>query len=284
MVRNEDDIIDLWLEETKKWSDFMVIIDHLSDQQIATKLRDWCAVNSAIYLRYESNKYSQAALVNSVLKTIANKIPKHVVVIPIDSDEFISAKRIALILATLSKSPRTILKMYWRNAYPNSKSIKTEEVLSVDSNMHLCSQVSSTFKVCTTIGNIKEEGLRYSQGGHYLINPMGSFAESHSVSNVEMLHIPIRSEAQYENKISNGTRAYRAKNRFNIFERKLGLHWVILSEIPKEWRKDLFPVIVKNYGDSDLLGLSTILSQKDVQKMLEEEFLPFSIAAYLEQA
>jgi hypothetical protein len=282
MIRNESDIIDLWLEATSKWSDLMVIVDHQSEERNAMKLREWCLRNKAIYLQYRSPKYSQAAVVNSVLKILLKRIPDHVIVVPLDADEFINSRVTSIIRETFSKDPGINLNLYWRNAYPDP--IASPASITPETQLCVSKRLSTTFKVCTTIKNLKQNGYLFSQGGHYLIRRTGSFADSLRAQNAEILHVPLRSLEQYENKICTGTKAYKAKNKFKLLERKLGLHWEVLNKIPSVQRNNYFPVIVKNYGDVPALNLSLILNENDIAKIASEHFNLMTFSTYLETA
>jgi hypothetical protein len=224
MVRDEDDILDLWLKQTSQWSELMVIIDHVSSPKIAHKLVNWCENNNGIYLRYESPKYRQSYAVNSVLKNLLNYLPDSAIVVPLDADEFLSQRTIKNLHTVLKENPDINVRIPWRNAYPKTyKSIVDN--INRSTPLKIAIQLSSSFKVSSTVGHIRRRNLRFSQGGHFLIRPNGYFADSESSDELEILHMPLRSLEQYNNKITKGINAYDAKNKLGIFQRRLGLHW-----------------------------------------------------------
>jgi hypothetical protein len=215
------------------------------------------------------------------LKNLLNYLPDSAIVVPLDADEFLSQRTIKNLHTVLKENPDINVRIPWRNAYPKTyKSIVDN--INRSTPLKIAIQLSSSFKVSSTVGHIRRRNLRFSQGGHFLIRPNGYFADSESSDELEILHMPLRSLEQYNNKITKGINAYDAKNKLGIFQRRLGLHWLALRNIPEDIRELLFPIIIKKYGSVETFKLMILLNKEDIRKFTYINFTDQTFSDYLQ--
>jgi len=280
MIRDESDILDLWLEETSKWSDLMIIIDHLSSISTSEFLRNWSSRNNAIYARRESPKFLQAKYINSITEAAVQKLPKTAIIFPLDADEFLSALSIKNIKTEFNNGQNKPIKIFWRNSFPEYFR-QNQNKINSSNKIYISKEKSKTHKVLATVQIIKNKKLRFTDGSHYLTDKLGAYAVTSPLPTVEILHLPLRNLEQYNKKIQNGIMANNAKKRFTIFQRKLSLHLYEMQAIPINLRETLFPLIVYTYGSVGELKTQDLFSEKKMNEDLSDLFTSSTLSNYL---
>jgi hypothetical protein len=85
--------------------------------------------------------------------------------------------------------------------------------------------------------------LRWAQGNHLAFRITGSWVNPNFNDDIEILHVPIRSQQQLERKLDNGIAEYEARNKND----GNGFHWKEIRD-GLEDKKHAWHLLVANYG------------------------------------
>jgi hypothetical protein len=225
MIRNEDDIIDLWLENIGKIQAQLFVIDHKSDLSTSTKLKSFVEVNGGGYFRLVESGYYQMEAMSFLLERAKTKLSGQTLVIPLDADEFISQSSIDEIARLLSSGKRSVA-MRWRNGWLKETPGSPRHSDLQGTDIHLANKTSPIWKSATTLGAALRYQLKWAQGNHLLHDRLGRWVNPAFSEAAEIVHLPIRTEAQLREKLSTGLDEYRVRNKID----GNGFHWGEIHE------------------------------------------------------
>lgn len=225
MVKDEADIIELFIKINAKFIDHFFIVDHSSTDKtldILVKLK-----NSGFpitVLTYTEIQYNQVFVTNSLLK-IATDSDEYEFIIPLDADEFIYNPNKEDLLETLRSeiSTDSCGLMKWVNYAPISNDYFSFE----NPLFHLFRKRSSEpiqfYKVI--IPNELAKIGSTTMGNHqFLINGNNS---NYSLVTPFLQHCPVRSSEQIIAKSIIGSHRFSLKNDRKPGE---GFHWDVITE------------------------------------------------------
>jgi hypothetical protein len=224
MVRDEFDILDVWLDHLLENFDRAVIVDHCSKPQAASKLKKWCLDNESLYIRLDIKAYIQEAVFNVVSDLVTRDNSTNIWLYPIDADEFFSHQTLKIIEEICSKTSSAI-SLPWRNAYP-AEIFEDPKNLMLETDLFLFSRRSTVHKTIINTNMVRRDGARWLAGNHLAVDAKGNFLNSQKWHNAYILHIPIRSKDQFTEKLKKGNEAYSELEKYRK-RKNMGFHWQI---------------------------------------------------------
>jgi|GEM_PF-5468979 len=259
MVKNEMDILPLWLDYYKPYIDCFYIVDHFSDDGTYEYLLSLVKSGASIRLfRYNEQGYYQSEVLTRLAVDIQNN-GVNTWVLPLDVDEFIKdLNKFIPFCNTLS--PYSIIRLSWRNLCPmviNDFFDKSSREIFLKSPI----LDSKRGKVLFHSDSISNENFKITQGAH---NILGKYNKKVNTNlSWELYHIPIRSRAQFLIKIYQGVLSYEKMN-INFKKNKMGFHWF-----------RMFNLLLDSNGDiDDLIRGYVAKYSRDVKiKELKLDFL-----------
>ncbi len=194
LVRNELDVLPLFLRHCDALFDEVFLIDHRSIDgsreliiKAVTQRKHWT------YYQMDSNFFLQEQIMNFLIDRFSADDFDYL--FPLDADEFIIAKSREELETRLIETPREPHEAFyfnWVNAI-NRKSWVNEK-LSPRSNLHVSNEESIFTKVVLPINLIKEKNVRVSLGHHIALDKSQNLITMKPLG--KMLHLPIRSRRQ----------------------------------------------------------------------------------------
>lgn len=238
MVKNECDIIELFVKINSRAFDHLYIVDHDSSDgtaPILARLKD--AGHPITVLRHDGIHQSQAQTLTRVVRGVAGT-GKYDYIMPLDADEFLTPE--ASWLESLDEGLRR--ERYglvpWKTFVPVSG-----DYFGAQAPLHANFRMRSSEPVQyhkIVIPNVLAKSCVIGPGSHAMSGETGGVAEAEVP--LELMHVPIRSGAQAMQKALIGSHTLSIKpNRLP----KEGFHWDTLAG----------EIRSKGYvlGDADLL-------------------------------
>jgi hypothetical protein len=229
MIKNECDIIELFLKINFRIADYIYIIDHQSNDGTTQLIQEFQRENPNLHIiDWADNEFRQAAAISYVAQHIA-KLEIVDYILPLDADEFISFSDNLYVLDylenSLSKNDFGIIP--WHTYCPiNDDFFKAKAPLNEIFRKRLNDPIPH-FKVI--LGNEFAKNCLLAEGNHFAYNdnikslPVGL--------NLSIQHVPIRSTEQIIQKSLFGSYALsQKKNRFS----NEGYHWDLMSDEIRE--------------------------------------------------
>lgn len=243
MVRDEDDILQAWLDHLASHSAQLFVVDHKSNVNSSEKLRKYVESHGGIYARLNIDGYYQQETMSFLLKLAVKHLPDEAILLPLDADEFVSRKTASALTKALMQDAFSCSALRWRNAYPLDLEQKTTDLLHNSMTLRVADKVAPIWKSATTVAMARRWRLRWAQGNHLAYRFTGSWVNPRFNDEIEILHVPIRSPQQLKRKLDKGIAEYEARNKND----GNGFHWKEirdgLGNKENEWH-----VIVANYG------------------------------------
>lgn len=199
MVRNERDIIDVWIAHLLALFDRIVIIDHLSTDGTRERLHEIAALHPALEVRHhDDDAHIQAKLMSGILDEVSTNNDRGWVFF-LDSDEFLMVESRAALDAVLRSHHRAVsVRSVWAQGYP-SNSGQTVRPDTQVLGWHHAPCVNSKIAVNLSYAKLV---ARIEYGNHHARYHRYSFLRH--IDALHILHLPIRSGEQIESKVSLG--------------------------------------------------------------------------------
>ena len=213
MLRNEGDIVPLWLSHVLTLFDRVIIIDNCSLDGTREYLESRCDDGGQLQLlHFPDRVYIQAELMNHLLWDDELGALSGDFVFFLDGDEFLPFESHDSFKEFLSSAPEDgPFSLRWRNCLPK---IEREELLRED---YLISTRASKFeKVASCSKWLREVSAKVIQGNHGFITPDGGIVETQELG--EIHHFPLRSRNQALTKLRIGIGAYDNLGRNRVSE------------------------------------------------------------------
>jgi len=253
MIKNELDVLNLWIHHHSKIADQFYIIDHMSSDGTHEALQNLRinGFNIKIF-SYTNPGYFQKEVLTKVAKTIYEE-QGDCWIIPLDADEFLTLDTYNHFKEFCnSLTANSQVKLSWRNASPlilEKKSRVSPYDLIIESNIDDPTYGKLMFHSSITTN----DGFVVHQGAHG-INVSG---KSITISNKQwpILHLPIRSELQFTLKLFQGVNAYIETNNKDSTKAKLGFHWFKMAEeilLDRNATFDIMRSYIFHYGKSNV--------------------------------
>ena len=223
MTKNEADILTLWVSHHIDFFDLLVVMDDSSiDGSRQFLLENDFKNKILLFSRNDDYGYIQREITTWLARYISLNAP-NAIIFPLDTDEFLSE---ALIKGEVQLKPKDDFWWYrWKIAIPvdNSDHEYTQE------DFFLAESRDFSMPKIVIRSKLILDGFEIAQGNHNLEIP-GAKNSSHSLVAVqipELIHIPVRSEDQFQFKLTQGAGTLNATPTLASNE---GFHWRGISK------------------------------------------------------
>lgn len=244
MIRNECDIVELFLRINLRQVDIIHVIDHCSDdgtaQIVQSLMREGLSIR---YLRWSEPEFQQARVMTAVVRHLANQ-GIYDYIVPIDGDEFLVPHdphaNLRDVLAE-HLPPTAAGRALWRNYCP-----VRADYFSARAPLY------ENFRQRQREGELVEKlilGAEFarhcivSEGNHAAWSPVGRVHEE--LLPVAFSHFPVRSPEQIIRKSILGSAALALKPNRKPRE---GYHWDLMADLVRARQFKL--------DDADLLAIA----------------------------
>ena len=251
MVKNESDIIELFIKINSRVFDAFFILDHCSTDGTAKIIEALQSKGFQInYTKLSDGAYNQAEITTSAVRHVAN-LNLFDYIIPIDADEFFCQKT-DLAISELISSSLTLEEVGhvpWITYCPQSSNYFNSEAPLYENFRMRRIEPIQYYKVI--LGNNFAKECSISMGNHNATNEKYKFSSSKLLS-LPVNHIPVRSKEQIIRKAILGSYAFSLKKNRNPGE---GYHWDLMATKIRE----------RNYhlDDADLLEIALNYATQD---------------------
>jgi predicted O-methyltransferase YrrM len=259
LVKNEADIISLWLSHVCELFDLVYIVDHQSTDGTREFLIDVAKSENKILLySFDQPGYFQSEITNKLAQCAAQKYP-HAWLFPIDADEFLSVRsRNEFTTLLETKDPKEILLLNWLNCVPMY--LNNDNVLKLGFSCLFSNKPSVYNKVAVNSRNFLNRGLRFFQGNHFLVFDSGHPVHDKQTDFTKLYHLPIRNVEHFALKCIQGVISYKQlpPQRNSTGQ---GVHWknMIDSVLTSGFiDPNIIREFITTYGQNNKLDVSNI--------------------------
>ncbi len=223
MVRNEMDILELWVGHLVSLFDQVILYDHLSTDGTRQRLAELAAQNHKLEVRhYDEPGYDQSGLMTKTFVQISRDISDGWLFF-LDADEFIMAVDANSFRAQLADFvAATTIVMPWCNAYTSDAGGQT---ISADTAIAGWRERSNGFYKVALNLKFSRHIKTIRQGNHSVAYRKRPFLRK--IPAFDMLHLPIRSPEQIATKLSVGV----AANAVSDHKQDYADHWRKMAEV-----------------------------------------------------
>jgi hypothetical protein len=249
MVKNECDIIELFIKINTRFFDAIYILDHCSTDSTSDIVKLMKKKGFNIFYTLLSDKvYNQATITTNAVRQIS-RLGIYDFIMPIDADEFIPDNKIEFIKKFLieKKSDFEIGYFPWKTYCPISNDYFKTQAPLYNNFKPRKSEPNQFYKII--ISNKIATNCEISMGNHDLINESKFNHLKKYVMPSHLIHTPVRSEEQIISKAILGSHSFKLKKDRKPGE---GFHW---DEITQKIRtmnysipNELLSKIASNYA------------------------------------
>ena len=231
MVKNESDIIELFIKINSRFFDAIYILDHGSTDSTAQIVRLMKKSGYNVYYTLLSDKiYNQSKITTSAIRQIAHLV-LYDYLMPLDADEFIPDEQIDFIKDFLRERQGNLDIGYfpWKTYCPINRRYFEAEAPLYDNFKARRIEVSQFYKVIVTkrLGKF----CTITMGNHDITTQEQiSGLKKHIVPSF-LIHVPIRSQEQIVSKAILGSHSFKLKKDRVPGE---GFHWDELTQQIRE--------------------------------------------------
>lgn len=229
MVRNECDIIELFIKINSRVFDAIYILDHMSNDGTPHIISTMKNAGFPIkYSQYNSREFNQGEVITSLVNQVAN-LDLYDYIVPLDADEF-------LLLDSKSSIENQISKFILKNEYARIKWQTfcpiSDDYFSINSPLYELFRMRDKepkqyYKLI--IGNEYAKNCEISLGNHRTINRQ--FNVEPQILAITLAHAPLRSSNQMLNKAILGSHALRLTPKRLPSQ---GYHWDFMANFIRE--------------------------------------------------
>jgi glycosyltransferase involved in cell wall biosynthesis len=262
-VRNEIDIIEAFVRHHAHHFNKLIVLDDGSSDgtlQLLEKLKE--IFPSLVVLRRPTIGYLQQQQMSLLLKMAVDRFGADWVA-PLDADEFIETEAGTTLAHVLASRRPALFGMQWSNFVWKPEQERSDELNPVKRLRYRLPPRADYTKVLVH-NSLVSRWTELTVGSHSLLSD-GSPLPSQTIPEVRLCHFPIRSVAQYVNKVAIGYLQYLATPDWN---RQDGFHYICP-----------FNELV----DRDLSGFETRMMQDSLLFGIEEAERPTSHASPSEE-
>jgi len=209
MVRNEADVIEVFVRHNLAFLDALVVIDHGSADETLGILKSLAKERLPLkLLANEDSRFLQAEAVTDVTRRLIEQSDADVV-LPLDADEFVKTpSRDALERALEAIPANAYGQLHWQNYVPDFSRPEPDPRRAIASARRATSELHGLYKVAVTRTFAARPRAVLTQGLHrvapHVAAPVDRF-DPHArlrPESVAIAHLPLRSVEQYVVKVA----------------------------------------------------------------------------------
>jgi hypothetical protein len=227
MVKNECDIIELFLKINLRQFDHAYIFDHMSTDGTDLIIKKLIHEGYPItYIYHKDVDFRQSDLITSAVNYIS-KLNIYDYLVPLDADEFLATTdefRSVKDAISVSLSTSSLGLVPWRTYCPISDSYYAADAPLFE--IFRMRKFEPTIFHKVIIGNEFSKSCVVSEGNHFAVNSLLNFNCQEIPIHIQ--HVPIRSSEQIINKSIMGSHTLSLKKSRQVGE---GFHWDNLADI-----------------------------------------------------
>ena len=234
MIRNEQDIIEPFLQHTAGLVDLVIVLDNCSadaSRKIITQTAQ--DLGNIIVTDLPDQGYNQSETMSRVLQHIQSVVFADFIFL-LDSDEFLAAKSKQELLTPLHRlAPMTVGLMPWATYMPNPILSEAKNPDPLDRLTLRRTQDSPQFyKAVLRMAGGFDPALQVEQGNHQILDSKGKKLPFQVLDDLELFHFPLRSVDQL---LAKGVISWEANQRRTTYKSGLkeAFQWKRLYEIAK---------------------------------------------------
>jgi len=225
MVKNECDIVELFIKINSRLFDCIYILDHLSDDSTAEIVKKFQALGYPInYILWPDNTFNQAMAITSVVRQVAN-MDIFDYIIPLDADEFLASENLSspkeLVGSLISKTDIGLIP--WKTYCPVSDAFFNLTAPLYENFRMRKVEPQQYYKVI--LGNEFAKNCSVSEGNH--IARSEKFVTNPVILPLILQHVPVRSREQIIRKSILGSYSLALKKNRTQGE---GFHWDLMAK------------------------------------------------------
>lgn len=230
MIRNECDIVEIFIKVNSRHASQIVIVDHASDDGTTEILRILSKSNPKIrVVNHKNPNFQQSKIITQIVNQLANENTVDYIV-PLDADEFLASTKSEFDL--ISRIPELLTKdqvgtIEWQTYCPISFDY-FEKQAPIYSNFRKRSIEPESFSKLI-IGNEYAKTCIISEGNHVATHENLGFDPVKMPFTIQ--HVPVRSSEQIISKAIIGSYQLSLKNNRLKGE---GFHWDKIAKIVRE--------------------------------------------------
>ncbi len=232
MVKNEADIIEIFVRYTLSFAEKMVFIDNGCTDNTISILRALINEGLNIELYYEADVlHEQYIIENKYLYKILDDI-EFDFILPLDADEFLSSdQNLFECIEKLNMDSVSLLK--WRT-YVLTENRENKKIFFDEIKTHRINESITFTKVIIPSRIVKEKEI-FIKNGHHLVESNKPVKQIESKS-LFIAHYPVRSQEQIQSKIYQGA----ISQLLSSYSKVVAFHW---SDIYHDMRTGDFDLI-----------------------------------------
>ena len=209
MVRNEADIIELFVRHNLAFLDGLVVVDHGSADATLDILRALAKERLPLsLLANDDARFVQAEVVTDVVRRLFAQDSADVV-LPLDADEFVKTPSRAELERVLAAIPANAQgQLHWQNYVPDFAHRHADLRAAIATARRASTELHGLFKVAVTRAFATMPEAVLTQGLHRVVprpgapeNEFGPHARLRPQS-IAIAHVPLRSAGQYVVKVA----------------------------------------------------------------------------------
>ena len=208
MVRNESDIIELFVRYHLRIVDYMIIIEHLSFDRTPEILEALKAEGLPLEIVRETRTaWDQSGITTQFVK---RAVAEHGAdwVLPLDVDEFLTANEGSEVRPLLEKlSPEKVHSIFWKSYIPRAEDPQDIPLLFERIQYRCKEETKPNRKLFVPKAIAALNDVFIGTGNHRIINECGHRHKGiryHNVPDIHLSHFPVRSAAQITTKVLFG--------------------------------------------------------------------------------
>ena len=263
-IRNEEDIIEEFVRHTCTFADILHIVLHNSTDETGNIIQSLIEEGLPILCdTFVHRDHVQNETLTRLMHLYAQQ-DAFEWILPLDADEFLWSDSCSISTALKHLDPSHIVHLQWRTYMPNSKKNVQESHLAECTNRREKEGHRSS-KVLIPIHIAKQSTVELRMGNHNLIDTeSGMILPAQQISDLYLIHLPVRSEDQIRRKIINGWESTMYKEKKTPNEAH---HW---KQIYERMRSN------EPIDDEELLHIALWYGwkEKDPPKLIHDPLLP----------
>lgn len=241
MIRNERDILPVWINLNLQLFDYIYIADHLSNDGTYEYLEEISRRDNRLkLLTYKALSYDQDLVLTALMREVSQNTDAEWIFF-LDSDEFLPYSSRDQLESSMLIESYDVLFFNWNNCFSSAPLIINTSFPGFRSR-----QLSKFGKIAIRSNIARDERYTIPKGAHYLQHSELGRLDGFPIGAI--YHFPVRSAEQIWRKVLTGCQSYLNDPKYGG---KQGRHWFqlleYLAEASASWTA--VPSFVHRYGD-----------------------------------